>query len=417
MCILCGCATCGADNILENGEQEFTLLNTTTSQGGMANLRWGDGDRGAESDEITWSLNLAGLSIIAGSNIEEFTQAVFDAFDTWASIAGLNFTFVPTFGGSDIDINVEALAGSTIGIARYSFNPNDADDNGVVEFGRADISMDQDETWRPDGTGGSFTFFQVMLHEIGHAIGLDHFNVSDSIMNASANAGSRTLGDDDIAGIQNLYGERRWSNEGEDVDFQHVGVGQTAFALGGNDQLSGTALRDIFYGGAGNDDLLGQDGNDFLMDTRGDNDISGGNGNDTIVGGGGALDAEGNSGDDVLIGGIGNDTLNGGAGNDTLRGDPSGSFISGNDILIAGSGNDVLEGGGGADTFVFSQDNGANRILDFEVGVDIIDLQGFSVAQGALANSGGNTTFTYNQNGVDFSITVDDAILSASDFI
>ncbi len=417
MCILCGCATCNGDNILSEKTDGFNQIAVNTVQGGTANIKWGNDVRGQESDEITWSLNLAGLSIVAGSNIQQFEDLVFDAFDTWAAIAGLNFRFVSTFGGSDIDINVESLAGSTIGIARTSFFTNDFNNNGMVEIAESNISMDRDVTWRPEGNSGAFTFIQVMLHEIGHSLGLDHFNTSDAIMNASANDGSRDLGADDIAGIQDLYGERRWSDNSEDVNFEFIGVGQTAFAKGGNDVLNGTALGDRFYGGAGNDDLFGQGGNDLLMDTRGDNDIFGGSGNDTIIGGGGELNAEGNSGNDTLIGGIGDDTLNGGTGNDILRGDPSGSFISGNDVLIAGAGNDVLEGGGGADTFVFDRTNGDNRILDFEAGVDVVDLVGFTLGQGSLTTSGGDTIFIYNQNGVDFSITFDDAILTASDFM
>jgi Ca2+-binding RTX toxin-like protein len=417
MCVLCGCVGCGADDYLESDTDAFSLISVGTSQGGNANFKWNNDVRGQASGEITWSMNLAGLSIVAGSQIEDFRQATRDAFDTWAAVAGLTFRFTGTSTGSDIDIDVAPLSGSTIGVANTFYNPNDANGNGLVEIDESNVSMDANETWIANGSSGAFTFFQVMLHEIGHALGLDHFNVSDSIMNATANRGSRTLGDDDIAGIQNLYGAKQWSNASEDANFQFVGVGQTALAKGGNDQLNGTQQRDVFYGGAGNDTLHGQGGNDHLVDTRGSNDIFGGSGNDTIIGGGGQIDAEGNSGRDTLIGGIGNDTLDGGSGNDVLRGDPSGSFISGDDVLIAGSGNDILEGGGGADTFVFDRTNGDNRILDFEVDADIIDLVGFSVGQGNLSTSGGDTVFTYNQNGVDFSIVIEDAILSASDFM
>lgn len=432
MCILCGHVACSGGTVLDSATDQFNLIAVNTNQGGTANFKWGNDVRGQESDEITWSLNLAGLSMVAGSNLAEFTEAVSDAFGTWAAIAGLNFRFVDApGGGADIDIDVAPLAGSTIGVANTFFNPDDANNNGLVEIARSDISMDQSETWTPNGNNGGFTFFQVMLHEIGHSLGLDHFNTSDSIMNATANSGSRTLGDDDIAGIQDLYGERRWSNDGEDVDFEFISIGQTAFARGGNDTLSGTALSDSFYGGAGNDELRGQGGNDLLVDTRGDNDIFGGNNNDTIIGGGGTLDAEGEAGNDIIVGGIGNDVLDGGAGNDTILGDPGGSLISGDDRLIAGAGNDWLEGGGGADVFVFSQADGDNRIGeiglsggsrsitggDFEVGVDMIDLVGFNVGQGTLAMVGNDTVFTYNLNGVDFTITIEDATLTASDFM
>lgn len=431
MCILCGCPSCTGDNTLSNETDEFNLISVGTDQGGNANFKWGNDIRGAESDEITWSLNLAGLNIVAGSALSEFTDLVFDAFDTWAAIAGLNFRFVNAPSGSDIDIDVAPLGGSTIGVANTSFFTNDADGNGLVEIFDSNISMDQSETWTPDGNGAPFTFIQVLLHEIGHSLGLDHFNVSNSIMNATANNGSRTLGADDIAGIQDLYGGKRWSNNADEANFEYVGVGQTVFAQGGNDEVNGTNLADTFYGGGGNDRLNGNGGNDFIVDTRGSNDITGGDNNDTIIGGGGTLDAEGNSGNDILIGGIGNDVLDGGIGSDTLRGDPGGSFISGDDRLIAGAGNDWMEGGGGADVFVFSAADGNNRIGelslaggsraivggDFEVGVDMIDLVGFDVSQGALQIVGNDTRFTYNGGGVDLTITIEDAILTASDFM
>lgn len=417
MCTLCGCATCGAQEFLESASDPYNLIEVGTTQGGQANFKWGNDIRGAASGNISWSFNLAGLSIIAGSNIGQFTDAVFDAFDTWAAIAGLTFINDPTFGNSDIDISVAPLSGGTIGLANTFYFPSDANGNGLVTIAESDITIDQDETWRPNGSDGSFTFFQVLLHEIGHALGLDHFNTSDSIMNASANAGSRLLGDDDIAGIQDLYGERRWSDAGEEANFEFIGVGQTAYAEGGDDVIMGTAQADRFFGGAGNDEINGAGGDDLIVDTRGNNDLVGGAGRDTIIGGTGVLDGDGGAGNDILIGGIGNDVLNGGNGNDVLRGDPTGSFVAGDDRLLAGAGNDVLEGGGGADTFVFNLADGNNRITDFERGIDIIDLVGVSFGQGSLRFVGGDTIWTDNVGGVDLSITIEDVILDSSDFI
>ncbi|EEN98607.1 hypothetical protein VCG_002442 [Vibrio cholerae 12129(1)] len=105
-----------------------------------------------------------------------------------------------------------------------------------------------------------------------------------------------------------------------------------------------------------------------------------GSGNDTVYGGGGNLAAYGGAGNDTLIGGDGNDALRGGAdndylsggrGNDVLRGD------SGNDILIGGLGNDILTGGSGEDLFKWVDgdlDNSKDRITDFTIGQDKIDL-------------------------------------------
>ncbi len=434
MCIICGIDSCLAKTGLDENSQGYQLIEaplTMDPDGPTANYKWGDDIRGAASDTITWSMNLTGLQRASGTTVSQFETAIFDAFDTWAAIAGLTFLYqASSSGGRDIDIDVAPLSGNTIGVANTRYFTDDSDGNGLVEIFDSNISMDQSETWRPNGTAGDFSFFQVVLHEIGHALGLDHFNVSSSIMNASANNGSRTLGQDDINGIQALYGARRWSNADEDVNFEFISVGQTAYAKGGNDALNGTSLADEFYGGAGNDVLRGEGGSDLLVDTRGGNQIFGGASNDVIIGGDGVLTAEGNSGNDRLIGGIGDDTLNGGSGDDTLRGDPGGGFVSGNDRLIAGAGDDWLEGGGGADVFVFGAQSGNNRIGtidmsgsrtmtggDFEVGVDMIDLVGFSVGDGVLTTPGNDTLFTYTSGGVVLTITIEDAILTAADFM
>ncbi|MHA6347488.1 calcium-binding protein [Roseivivax sp. CAU 1761] len=83
----------------------------------------------------------------------------------------------------------------------------------------------------------------------------------------------------------------------------------------------------------------------------------------------------GNGGDDRIFARLGNDTLNGGDGNDQLN------ASGGNDILIGGAGQDTLEGNDGADIFVFGEAShsavgAADVILDFERGVDLIDLSG-----------------------------------------
>ncbi|HBC3478344.1 TPA: choice-of-anchor K domain-containing protein [Vibrio cholerae] len=105
-----------------------------------------------------------------------------------------------------------------------------------------------------------------------------------------------------------------------------------------------------------------------------------GSGNDTVYGGGGNLAAYGGAGNNTLIGGDGNDALRGGAdndylsggrGNDVLRGD------SGNDVLIGGLGSDILTGGSGDDLFKWVDgdlDNSKDRITDFTIGQDKIDL-------------------------------------------
>ncbi|BCK24400.1 Leukotoxin [Vibrio cholerae] len=105
-----------------------------------------------------------------------------------------------------------------------------------------------------------------------------------------------------------------------------------------------------------------------------------GSGNDTVYGGGGNLAAYGGAGNDILVGGDGNDALRGGADNDYLSGDHGNDVLrgdSGNDILIGGLGDDILTGGSGEDLFKWVDgdlDNSKDRITDFTIGQDKIDL-------------------------------------------
>ena len=97
---------------------------------------------------------------------------------------------------------------------------------------------------------------------------------------------------------------------------------------------------------------------------------------------------EGNS----IITGGGNDTLVGQEGNDTL------AAGEGSDNLSGGAGFDTLTGGGGADAFHFdllTSANEADRITDFEVLTDTMQLHNFSLPAGALAAS----TFVANATG------------------
>jgi len=85
-----------------------------------------------------------------------------------------------------------------------------------------------------------------------------------------------------------------------------------------------------------------------------------------------AIFESGTDADELLIGTIGDDRINGAAGNDTI---------------VGGAGQDVLTGGAGADVFEFSSlldsiddnlenNNQYDRIEDFEVGIDKVDLRG-----------------------------------------
>ncbi|WP_084698661.1 glycerophosphodiester phosphodiesterase family protein [Muricoccus aerilatus] len=102
--------------------------------------------------------------------------------------------------------------------------------------------------------------------------------------------------------------------------------------------------------------------------------------NNRITGGAGDDQLSGRAGDDQLQGGAGEDVLRGGNGDDILFGG------AGGDRLLGGAGADELTGGEGADRFVIRPGSGNDTVVDFEGGVDLLDLQafGFSNAEALM---------------------------------
>ena len=134
-----------------------------------------------------------------------------------------------------------------------------------------------------------------------------------------------------------------------------VGANGVANTLDGHDG------DDNLFGMTGNDTLYGGDGHDLLDGGWDDDWLRGENGADRLYG---------DFGDDRLLGGNGHDALDGGTGEDRLYGD------AGDDILYAGDDqdNDYMTGGAGFDQFVFGDNIGKDRVLDFTDGEDILDF-------------------------------------------
>ena len=113
-----------------------------------------------------------------------------------------------------------------------------------------------------------------------------------------------------------------------------------------------------------------------------------------LIGGGSSL--FGTALDDQLIGSDTSDALDGGAGED---------------IIFDGQGADSMTGGSGADLFIFAQDSVADAILDFERGVDRLDLSGFDflhdVSQLTVTPTADGATITFAEEVIQ--ITTSDA--------
>ncbi|MEL7467830.1 MAG: hypothetical protein AAFN27_05225, partial [Pseudomonadota bacterium] len=104
-----------------------------------------------------------------------------------------------------------------------------------------------------------------------------------------------------------------------------------------------------------------------------------------------AVDITGNALGNLINGNAAANTLSGLDGADNLLG------FEGTDVIIGGLGSDLLRGGTGADVFVFAPGDGPDQILDFELGVDTIDLSatGLAFTDLTIADIGTNATVTY----------------------
>ncbi|MEO1679134.1 MAG: M10 family metallopeptidase C-terminal domain-containing protein [Pseudomonadota bacterium] len=190
------------------------------------------------------------------------------------------------------------------------------------------------------------------------------------------------------AGDDNAHGGKR-------ADFIHGGSG--------HDSLDGEDGRDTLHGGWGEDTLLGGAGRDNLRGAGGNDRLEGGAGNDRLGGNSGNDNVRGNEGDDKIFGGANDDTLGGGDGDDRLAGQRGSDRIwggAGDDLILGNSGDDTLTGGTGADTFAFKPGDGHDRITDFALGEDRIDLSHFSFGSAADAlamarDAPGGVTFDF----------------------
>ncbi|XP_043928494.1 stromelysin-1-like [Protopterus annectens] len=135
----------------------------------------------------------------------EVDQTMQKAFKVWSDNIPLNFSKVES---EDADIVISFAAGDhgdfspfdgRLGTLAHAFAPGP----GVG----GDVHFDEDENWKVDAR--DISLFLVAAHEFGHSLGLDHSRTQSSLMYPAYQytpTSKFKLSDDDIQGIQALYG-------------------------------------------------------------------------------------------------------------------------------------------------------------------------------------------------------------------
>ncbi len=189
----CGVPDFGPDRTRDSGPAPFTLIGCQYN-----------------TNDLTYAF-VNDTPDLPGTRDHEIIR---EAFAVWADVTPLRFTEIGTQDSPTFSIAFERLdhgdgfsfddggsmTSNTLAHAFFPF-PCGGTHAGALHF-------DEFETWTDAAAAGRIRLLNVAIHEIGHLLGLSHSNVRDAIMFRFYDDAVDSLRQDDIDGIQAIYGPR-----------------------------------------------------------------------------------------------------------------------------------------------------------------------------------------------------------------
>ena len=386
--------------------------------------RWGSGDEEDRGTPVTINFSFDGalssemqaagssLSFLQMNSFKSFTaaqqQVVRGILAEISEVAGITFNEV---GAGEGDLNFgwmkstqgddgTAILFNESGQATFYF---DDIPSAQFEISSAFVAMIYTGSSVNSLNLGSGEMKFVLVHEILHALGLQHSGVYNSGygpqtsvqegMDSNAYTLMSYLGKLDSAldpatpqlldviALQTLYGAPASAHAGDTVysfNSKTTEYLQSIVDTGGNDTIdaSGQTLNSVIHLEAGTFSSIGIIGKisdvsaaDLAKATTPGEFLDQARYNISIAPGSVIENAIGGSGNDYISGNSARNILLGGAGNDVLRGE------DGDDILAGGLDADILFGGDGADHFVFDSLRGVDTVMDFDASEgDVLEI-------------------------------------------
>ncbi|MFO7529940.1 MAG: matrixin family metalloprotease [Marinobacter sp.] len=199
----------------EDGEAGYRLLELdgykvkwgSQSFGVGARVSYAFADRKLRFDDARNCGDLAPMKALSGQALshETLVRETAAAFRVWERAANLSFYQVSNVQDADIILGAQGQPRMRA-FANVTYAPEEKD--GVRTIKQALVCLNPDHKWKVgfDGNTDVYDLRYTLIHEIGHALGLDHPGPSGQLMGFRYTEDFPELQPGDLRGIRRLYG-------------------------------------------------------------------------------------------------------------------------------------------------------------------------------------------------------------------